>query len=49
MPTHRQGNGGDVISYEANGKQYVAVAAGLNSPIWPVKGGTARIVVCALP
>lgn len=41
--------GGGVISYDAGGKQYVAVAAGMNSPIWPVKGGTARIVVYGLP
>ena len=41
--------GGGVISYEAGGKQYVAVAAGLNSAIWPVKGGPARVVIYALP
>lgn len=41
--------GGGVISYEAGGKQHVAVAAGLNSPIWPPKGGSARVVVYALP
>jgi alcohol dehydrogenase (cytochrome c) len=41
--------GGGVISYEAKGKQHIAVAAGLNSPIWPIKGGPARVVVYALP
>ncbi len=41
--------GGGVISFEAGGKQYVAAAAGLNSAIWPVKGGSARLVVYALP
>lgn len=41
--------GGGVIAYLAGGKQHVAVAAGLNSPIWPVKGGPAQIVVYALP
>lgn len=41
--------GGSVMSYEVNGTQYVAAAAGLNSPIWPVKGGMARVVVYALP
>lgn len=40
--------GGGVISYEAGGKQYVAAATGLNSPIWPVHGGTARVVVYAV-
>jgi alcohol dehydrogenase (cytochrome c) len=41
--------GGSVMSYTAGGLQYVAAAAGLNSPIWPVKGGTAQVVVYALP
>jgi outer membrane protein assembly factor BamB len=41
--------GGGVISYTAGGKQHVAAAAGLNSAIWPVKGGPASIVVYALP
>ncbi|MBF5042894.1 MULTISPECIES: PQQ-binding-like beta-propeller repeat protein [Myxococcaceae] len=41
--------GGGVISYEAGRKQYVAAAAGLNSAIWPVQGGPARVVVYALP
>jgi alcohol dehydrogenase (cytochrome c) len=41
--------GGGVITYAAGGKQRVAVAAGLNSPIWPVRGGPARVVVYALP
>jgi alcohol dehydrogenase (cytochrome c) len=41
--------GGGVIAYEADGKQRIAAAAGMNSPIWPVKGGPARVVVFALP
>jgi alcohol dehydrogenase (cytochrome c) len=41
--------GGGVISYLAGGKQCVAVAAGLNSAIWPVKGGPATLIVYALP
>jgi alcohol dehydrogenase (cytochrome c) len=41
--------GGGVISFEAGGKQRIAAAVGLNSPIWPVKGGPARVVVYALP
>ena len=40
---------GGVITYQANGRQHVAVAAGLNSPIWPVKGGSAQVAVYALP
>jgi alcohol dehydrogenase (cytochrome c) len=41
--------GGGVITYEAGGKQRIAAAVGLNSPIWPVRGGPARVVVYALP
>lgn len=41
--------GGGVIAFEAGGKQRIAAAVGLNSPIWPVKGGPARVVVYALP
>ena len=40
--------GGGVITYLAGGTQHVAAAAGLNSAIWPVKGGTARVVVYGL-
>ena len=40
--------GGGVISYRAGGRQLVAAAVGLNSPIWPVKGGAARVVVFGL-
>jgi len=44
--------GGGVITYEAGGKQRIAAAVGMNSPIWPVKarlGGPARVVVYAIP
>jgi alcohol dehydrogenase (cytochrome c) len=41
--------GGGVIAYESGGKERIAAAVGLNSPIWPVKGGPARVVVYALP
>jgi alcohol dehydrogenase (cytochrome c) len=40
--------GGGVIVYEAGGRERLAAAAGLNSPIWPVQGGTARVVVYSL-
>jgi alcohol dehydrogenase (cytochrome c) len=40
--------GGGVISYSAGGKQYIAAAAGMNSGIWPVKGGPASVYVYAL-
>ena len=41
--------GGGVIAFEAGGKERIAAAVGLNSPIWPVTGGAARLVVFALP
>ena len=41
--------GGGVITYEAAGKQLIAAAAGMNSGTWPVKAGTARIVVFGGP
>jgi alcohol dehydrogenase (cytochrome c) len=47
----RTGNaiGGGVITYAVRGRQFVAVAAGMNSPTWPVKAESACIVVYALP
>jgi len=41
--------GAGVVSYEAGGRQYIAVAAGLESPNWPLTRGTARIVIYRLP
>jgi alcohol dehydrogenase (cytochrome c) len=41
--------GAGVVSYEAGGRQYIAVAAGLKSPNWPLTTGTARIVMYRLP
>jgi alcohol dehydrogenase (cytochrome c) len=47
----RTGNaiGGGVISYAVGGRQFIAAAAGMNSPTWLVKAETARIVVFGLP
>ena len=47
----RTGNaiGGGVISYSVGGRQFIAAAAGMNSPTWPVKSESARIVVFGLP
>ena len=42
-------NGGGVISYNAGGKQRIAVASGMKSPIWPVQPKSSRIVVFGLP
>jgi len=41
--------GGGIIVYEAGGKERLAAAVGMNSPIWPVQGGAARVVVYSLP
>ncbi len=40
--------GGGVVSYESGGHQRIAVADGINSPIWPNKGKAGRIVVFGL-
>jgi alcohol dehydrogenase (cytochrome c) len=40
--------GGGLVSYRAAGHQRIAVAVGVNSPIWPTKGDTGRIVVYGL-
>jgi alcohol dehydrogenase (cytochrome c) len=42
-------NGGGVLSYNAGGKQRIAVASGMKSPIWPVQPKSSRIVVFGLP
>ena len=41
--------GGGVTVYSVNGREYVAVAAGLKSDLWKSKSGPARVVVFALP
>jgi alcohol dehydrogenase (cytochrome c) len=41
--------GGGVISYQTGGHQRIAVAAGMNSRVWPVKPAKASIVIYALP
>lgn len=41
--------GGGIITYSVNGKQYVAVASGMWSPIWAVSKSSARILIFALP
>ena len=47
--THDTGGaiGGGVISYVAGGRQRIAVASGMTSPIWPTPDVTAKIVVFA--
>ena len=42
--------GGGVITYSVKGKQYVAVAAGMESPNeWRIKGTKAKVVIYSLP
>ena len=41
--------GGGVISYQTNGHQRLAVAAGMSPANWPVTKTTARVVVYSLP
>ena len=40
--------GGGVISYQVNGRQYIAVAEGLTSKIWPTRKSPGRVVIYAL-
>ena len=41
--------GAGIITYEINGKQYVAVATGPASPIWLEPPATSKIMLFALP
>jgi alcohol dehydrogenase (cytochrome c) len=41
--------GGGVITYLANNKQHVAVAAGITSMSWQTKAGNAKVFVYSLP
>lgn len=42
--------GGGIVSYAVAGKQYVAVASGLNAPLtWQVKSSPAKVVILSLP
>lgn len=41
--------GGGIITYDAGGKQLVAVASGMTSPIWPSPKTTAKVVVFGVP
>lgn len=40
--------GAGVITYEAGGRQYVAVAGGSISPIWPLPPATSRVTIFGL-
>ena len=41
--------GGGITVYRLNGREYVAVAAGLKSDLWKSVSGPAKVVVFALP
>ena len=41
--------GGGVMTYEAGGHQYIAVAGGTVSPIWPLPSATSRVTLYRLP
>ena len=40
--------GGGVMTYEAGGHQYIAVAGGTVSPIWPLPTATSRVTIYGL-
>ena len=44
-----QSTGGGIISYSAGGRQRIAVATGMRSPIWPTVAEESRIDVFGLP
>jgi alcohol dehydrogenase (cytochrome c) len=41
--------GGGVVTYLANGKQFVGVATGMASMLWQTKAGHAKVVIYGLP
>ena len=41
-------NGGGVISYSVNGKQYIAVAAGMKSSLWPKPSTASKVMIFGL-
>ena len=41
--------GGGIVTYEVDNVQYVAVAAGMSSAIWPTPKSTAQVVIYRLP
>jgi alcohol dehydrogenase (cytochrome c) len=43
-----QSTGGGVVTYEASGRQLLAVAAGMRSPVWPGTVDQSRILVFGL-
>ena len=44
-----QSTGGGIITYSASGRQRLAVASGMKSPIWPGGAQQSRILIYALP
>ena len=44
-----QSIGGGIVSYGAGGRQLIAVASGMKSPIWPGAADQSRILVFGLP
>jgi alcohol dehydrogenase (cytochrome c) len=41
-------NGGGVISYSVDGKQYIAIAAGMKSGLWPMPSNESKIMIYGL-
>jgi alcohol dehydrogenase (cytochrome c) len=44
-----QSMGGGIVTYEVGGKQLLAVASGMASPVWPGGAKQSRIIVYGLP
>jgi hypothetical protein len=43
-----QSMGGGIVSYSAGGRQWIGVATGMKSPIWPGGAAASQIVVYGL-
>ncbi|HEX6587944.1 MAG TPA: PQQ-binding-like beta-propeller repeat protein [Longimicrobiales bacterium] len=41
--------GAGIVTYQAGGRQYIAVAGGSISPIWPLEPATSRVTIFGLP
>ena len=44
-----QSMGGGIVSYRARARQFIGVAAGMKSPVWPGASQASRIIVYGLP
>jgi alcohol dehydrogenase (cytochrome c) len=41
--------GGGIVTYEVGGRQFIAVAGGSISPVWPLPKATSRVTIYRVP